>query len=479
VRVDQILERRAQLDGDKTAVVCGEERRTYREIESQSNILAQALLDAGLEPGDRVVICLEHPIETIVSLFGVLKAGGVFAIIAEHTPVERLRRILADSGASVLISRDGWRPLRQTRSMDRADADLAALVYTSGSTGEPKGVMLTHRNLTAAAASICSYLELTPNDVILNVLPLAFTYGLGQVTTAFHAGATLVLERSFAFPQAVIRTMVRERVTGFPLVPTIATLLLQQDLHTHRFPRLRYITNAAAALSLRKIQQLRQAFPETAIYSMYGQTECQRVSYLPPDQIDARPDSVGVAIPGTEAYVVDDRGGRAAAGTIGELVVKGPHVMAGYWNQADATARVLRPDLTGETVLYTGDLFRMDRDGFLYFVERQDDMIKTRGEKVAPRQVEEVIARLDGVAEVAVYGVRDELAGEAIAAVVTPLPGAMLSGERVKRHCLEHLGALMVPKIVDIRDALPTTATGKISRHALQAAGAKAGQASA
>jgi long-chain acyl-CoA synthetase len=479
VRVDQILERRAQVDGDKTAVVCGEDRRTYREIEEQSKLFARVLLNAGLRPGDRAAICLDDPIETIVSLFGVLKVGGVFVIIAAHTPFEQRQRILADSGASVLISRDGAPSLRRTRSADRADANLAALVYTSGSTGEPKGVMLTHGNLMAAAVSICRYLDLTSSDVILNVLPLAFTYGLGQVTTAFHAGATLVLERSFAFPQAVIRTMLRERVTGFPLVPTIATLLLQQDLRKHRFPHLRYITNAAAALSLSKIERLRQRFPETAIYSMYGLTECQRVSYLPPDQIDTRPDSVGVAIPGTEVYIVDERGGRAAAGTIGELVVKGPHVMAGYWNRADATARMLRPDPTGATVLHTGDLFRMDRDGFLYFVERKDDMIKTRGEKVAPRQVEEVIARLDGVAEVAVYGVPDGLLGEAIAAVVTPAPGAILSSERVKRHCLEHLGAIMVPKIVHIRDVLPTTATGKISRHALQAADAHAGRASA
>ena len=480
MRVEQILERRAQLDGDKTAVVCGEDRRTYRRIDEQSTLFARVLANAGLRPGDRAAICLDDPIETIVSLFGVLKAGGVFVIIAAHAPFEQRQRILADSGASVLISRDGSPSLRRTRSTERASTDLATLIYTSGSTGEPKGVMLTHGNLMAAAASICSYLDLTSSDVILNALPLAFTYGLGQVTTAFNAGATLVLERSFAFPQSVIRTMLRERVTGLPLVPTMATLLLQQDLRKHRFPHLRYITNAAAALSVSKTQWLRQTFPRAALYSMYGQTECQRVSYLPPDQIDARADSVGVAIPGTEAYVVDDRGERVAAGTIGELVVKGPHVMAGYWNRPEATAKALRQDSTGATVLHTGDLFRMDGDGFLYFVERQDDMIKTRGEKVAPRQVEEVIARLEGVAEVAVYGVPDGLLGEAIAAVVTPAPGATLSGERVKRHCLEHLGVIMVPKVVEIRDVLPTTATGKISRHALQAAAAaEAGRVSA
>jgi long-chain acyl-CoA synthetase len=307
----------------------------------------------------------------------------------------------------------------------------------------------------SAAAAICTYLENTPADVILNVLPLAFTYGLGQITTAFHSGATVVLERSFAYPGAVIDTMLRERVTGFPLVPTIATLLLQQDLQKHRFPDLRYITSAAAALSTSKIQRLRTAFPGVKLYSMYGLTECQRVSYLPPDQIDAHPASVGIAIPGSEAFVVNEHGQRAASGTVGELVVRGPHVMKGYWNQPQATATVLRPGPSpGEMVLYTGDLFKVDEAGFLYFVSRKDDIIKTRGEKVAPRQVEEVIARLSGVAEVA---------------VVTVTQGTSLTGEGIRRYCLEHLEAFMVPKIVDVRDALPTTMTGKVSRRALQA----------
>jgi acyl-CoA synthetase (AMP-forming)/AMP-acid ligase II len=200
--------------------------------------------------------------------------------------------------------------------------DLAALVYTSGSTGTSKGVMLTHRNLLAAADSICEYLEMTADDVILNALPLAFTYGLGQITTAFCAGATVVLERSSEYPRVLVETLVRERVTGFPIVPTIATLLLQQDLTTMSFPHLRYITSAAAALSNVKIRQLRQAFPAAKLYSMYGQTECQRASYLPPDQIDVRPASVGVAIPGTSVWIVDAEGNRVAPGGIGHLCVE-------------------------------------------------------------------------------------------------------------------------------------------------------------
>lgn len=512
---EQLLERSAQRTPDKTALVSGSDRASYRQVEERANRLAQTLLDGGLRRGSRVVISLDNSIEAVVSIFGVLKAGGVFVIVNPRSSADRLANLLADSGATAMIARgdvvatlqrngdrfgdvktaivagdrrasrvaDGMRALSLADvlgagsappvapSKRHVDVDLAALVYTSGSTGGPKGVMLTHRNLTVAAAAICTYLENTADDVILNALPLAFTYGLGQVTTAFHAGATVVLERSFAYPRAVLDTMGRERVTGMALVPTTATLLLQQDLKGQHFPYLRYLTNAAAALSTSKIERLRQAFPGVRIFSMYGQTECQRVSYLPPDQIETRPTSVGVPIPGTEAFVVDDRGHRVPPGTIGELVVRGPHVMRGYWRQPDLTAKALRAGTRpGEKVLYTGDLFQVDGDGYLYFIDRKDDIIKTGGEKVAPREVEDVIARLPGVAEVAVYGMADDLLGEAIAAVVTLTRGATITREEIQRHCLAHIDAIMVPKIIDIQETLPTTTSGKVNRRALQAA---------
>jgi acyl-CoA synthetase (AMP-forming)/AMP-acid ligase II len=208
---------------------------------------------------------------------------------------------------------------------------------------------------------------------------------------------------------------------------------------------------------------------------MYGQTECQRGSYLPPAWLAARPDSVGVAIPGTRVHVVDTDGRPVAAGTIGELVVEGPHVMAGYWNDPDATRRALRPGPGGQRMLYTGDLFRTDADGCLYFVERSDDIIKTRGEKVAPRSVEEVIAAMPGVAEVAVFGIPDELFGEAVAAVITPHNGAHLTRERVRQYCRRQLEEFMIPTVVDIRDTLPTTLSGKVNRRELRALALQAG----
>jgi long-chain acyl-CoA synthetase len=461
-----------------TAVVCGDTRLSYAALDEQASLFAAALRRGGLRPGDRVALSIENSAETVVALYGVLKAGGVFFIVDPKSPADYTERLLQDSAASAVVIRETtgaltvtWR--RPTAVGDGAapavDADLAALVYTSGSTGEPKGVMLTHGNLTAAATSIVAYLGNTEADVILSVLPLGFTYGLGQVTTACLAGATLVLERSFTYPRVILDTIRREGVTGLPLVPTMATLLLQQNLEALRMPTLRYITNAAAAMSLKKIQQLRDALPHVALYSMYGQTECQRVSYLPPELIDRCPGSVGVAIPGTEAFLVDDDGQRVGAGMAGELVVRGPHVMQGYWNQPQATAKALRRCPDGGTVLYTGDLFRTDAEGLLYFIERKDGMIKTRGEKVAPRQIEEVIGGLTGVADVAVYGMPDEVCGEAIVAVVVPAAGASLTADDVRVHCREHLAAYMVPKRVEIRDTLPLTSTGKISRRALRA----------
>ena len=463
MRVNGLLEARAADTPRKDALVCGNDRYTYAQLDEEAWRFARLLRSGGVAPGDRVAICLDNSAEAVIAIFGALKADAVFFVVNPQARLDYRNQLLRDSGAAAVVERDAAGKVFVTRITNRqrslaVDPELAALVYTSGSTGTPKGVMLTHGNLTFAAQSIASYLHLTGRDIILNVLPLSFTYGLGQLTTAFHAGATVVLERSFTFPRVVLDTMRRERVTGFPIVPTMATLLLQQDLRMHHLSHLRYITNAAAALPVEKTRRLRAAFPHADIFLMYGLTECQRVSYLPPELIDEVPDSVGIAIPGTSVEVVE-----------GELIVRGPHIMKGYWNDPAATAKVLSRDRsTGEAILHTGDLFRTDARGLLHFVERRDDVIKVRGEKVAPRLVEEVIARLAGVAEVAVYGVPDGVTGHAIAASVKPADGAALTADEVRRHCLAHLEAFMVPKIVDIRGALPTTDSGKVSRRALR-----------
>jgi acyl-CoA synthetase (AMP-forming)/AMP-acid ligase II len=311
-----------------------------------------------------------------------------------------------------------------------------------------------------------TYIENTPDDIILNVLPISFDYGLYQVLMAIKAGATLILEKSFAFPQAIFNRLTEEKATGFPLVPTMAALILQmKDLQPGAFPHLRYLTNTAAALPPAHILRLQELFPGTRIYSMYGLTECKRCTYLPPSELAKRTSSVGIAIPGTEAYVVDDNGTRVAPGETGELVIRGAHVMKGYWENPEATDKALKPGpFPWEKVLHTGDLFRTDEDGFLYFVGRKDDIIKTRGEKVSPKEVENVLYALPGIREAAVVGSPDPILGHAIKAVVALAPGTELTEQNIIRHCAKHLEDFMVPKIVEFRDELPKTESGKISR---------------
>lgn len=511
MQVEEFLESSARSLPGKTALVCGDRRLTYLEIDEHCNRLAHALIAEGVQPGDRVAVYLENSVEAVLSVFGVLKAGAVFLVVNPTTKTDKLLYILNDCRAVALVTdarkldgmgetwanaphlktvfvagsrAEGRGANPRTISLEsvthrddaplpppprrRIDIDLAALIYTSGSTGTPKGVMLTHLNVVSAATSITSYLENVPADVILNVLPLSFDYGLYQVLMAFKVGATVVLERSFTYPYAVVETLIREHVTGLPIVPTISAVLLQLDLKRYDFSGLRYITNTAAALPTHHILRLRNLFPHVKLYSMYGLTECKRVSYLPPDQIDVRPASVGRGMPNEEVYVVDEVGRRVGPGVIGELVVRGSNVMKGYWERPEETDRVLKPGpWPGERVLYTGDLFRTDPEGYLYFVGRKDDIIKSRGEKVSPKEVEDVLYSLDGVAEAAVVGVPDAVLGQAVKAVVTLREGVSLTEQDVLRHCARHLEDFAVPRTVEFRDLLPKTSSGKISKREL------------
>ena len=326
--------------------------------------------------------------------------------------------------------------------------------------------MLTHLNMRSATRSVGGYLQLQPHDRISCALPLAFDYGLYQVLMAARVGACVVLDRSFAFPVKVMEGMARERVTVFPGVPTMFALLMNlKSAAICNLPDLRLITNTAAALSEHHIQQLRALFPQAQLYSMYGLTECKRVTYLPPNQLHIRPTSVGRGMPNQEVWLIGEAGQRLPLGATGELVVRGSHVMRGYWDKPAATAERLHLDpVTGQTVLHSGDIFRTDGEGFLYFVARRDDIIKSRGEKVSPREVENVLYSLDGVLEAAVVGVPDALLGEAVKAFVALKPGSALTERDVVRHCTAHLEGFMVPKTVIFVGELPKTDTGKIKK---------------
>jgi acyl-CoA synthetase (AMP-forming)/AMP-acid ligase II len=287
---------------------------------------------------------------------------------------------------------------------------------------------------------------------------------------AFKVGASVVLERSFTYPYKVLDLMLREEVTGFPIVPTMAAVLLQMDFSAFHSPALRYLTNTAAALPTEHIRRLRDRFPSAKLYSMYGLTECKRVSYLPPDQLDVRPTSIGRGMPNEEVYIVDDQGNRAPPQVVGELVVRGANVMKGYWELPEETDKMLKPGpLPGEKALYTGDLFRSDEDGYLYFVGRKDDIIKTRGEKVSPREVEDVLHTMPEVAEAAVIGVPDALLGQAIRAVVSLREGARLGEKDVLSYCAARLEDFMVPKSVVFVSSLPKTGSGKVSKREIAA----------
>jgi long-chain acyl-CoA synthetase len=296
---------------------------------------------------------------------------------------------------------------------------------------------------------------------------LSFDYGLYQLLMTFRFGGRLVLERSFAYPAAILRRIEEERVTGFPGVPTIYALLLQMDLSRYDLSSIRYLTNTAAALPPSHVLELRRTFHWARLYSMYGLTETKRTLYLPPEEVERRPASVGIAIPGTEVWIEDEHGNRLGPGEVGELVVRGRHVMRGYWEAPEATAQRFRPGpLPGERVCYTGDLFRMDDDGFLYFVGRKDDIIKSRGEKVAPKEVENVIYELPGVVAVAVVGVPDPILGQAIKAFVVA-KNTDLTEMQVLAHCRSRLEDFMVPQYVEFRDELPVNTSGKIARREL------------
>jgi amino acid adenylation domain-containing protein len=473
----------------KIALVCGADRLTYGELDGRSNALAHRFAEAGVQRGDRVLIFADNSAETVIAFWAALKADAVASIVNPLTKPEKLRYLLADCRPAALVSEERLRgvfdePARACPSLrlvvtgsvdagERAappprraiDIDLAAIIYTSGSTGEPKGVMLTHRNMLIAAASISALLELRRDDVILSALPLAFNYGLYQMIMAFRAGARLVLERSFAFPALVLQRMAEEGVTGFPGVPTMFSLLGELKTPACDLSRVRYVTNTAAALTAKHIEALRRIFPNGRIYSMYGLTECKRCTWLPPEDLERKPGSVGIAIPNTEMWIVDENDRRVGPGAVGQLVIRGGTVMKGYWNKPEATAKALRAGpLPGEQVFYTGDLCHLDADGYLYFVGRMDDVIKSRGEKVAPKEVETVLMNIPGVKEAVVIGVPDETLGHAVKAFIVLETGAALSERQVQRECQGHLESYMVPKTVVMVSSLPRTDTGKISK---------------
>ncbi|MEA1834259.1 AMP-binding protein [Methylobacterium durans] len=480
------------LDGaacapERVAIIDGASNLTYDAFRARTAALAARLARAGARPGDRVGILLPKSIPECVAVFAIARAGAVFVPIHPSLRPSQVRHILADCGAAALLTDDNLYAglgdalddlpgLRVIRDLDapfegtapaipRADPqDLAAILYTSGSTGLPKGVMLSHANLIAGTRIVRTYLGIGPDERILSVLPFSFDYGLNQLLTSVEQGAACVL-LSFRFGDEVVRALERHRITGLAGVPTLWALLTRAapSLGRADLSSLRYVTNSGGAVPVETVRRLREALPHTRIVLMYGLTEAFRSTYLPPEEIDVRPDSIGRAIPETEIFAVNAQGGRTRPGEPGILMHRGPTVSLGYWNRPEDTARVLVPDpfREGGIVCRSGDIVVEDEAGFFTFLGREDAMIKTQGFRVSPTEVEAALMETGAFRQVAVIGLPDASLGERVHAVAVAADPILPEAE-VLRIARAKLAPHMVPRAVETVARLPVTPNGKV-----------------
>ncbi len=488
---------------DSEAVVLGSQHTTYSQLWRDISAVAGFLQKKGLQPGERVGVLLKNSAEYIAVYYGVLAAGGVVVGLNTLAKSRVLVNWLQHSGASWLFAeaqhpelnevigsldntiqlvRAGdcggdetkipswtWQEVLQDTAAEPdlsrlESAQTATIIYTSGTTGQPKGVTLSHGNLAANVCSIQQYLQLTARDRVLNVLPFYYSYGNSVLHTHLAVGATLVLENNLLYPQNVLATMASERATGFSGVPsTFAILLSRTRMENYDLSALRYITQAGGAMAPAMIERLRKAVPHARFFVMYGQTEATaRLAWLPPEMLDAKPGSIGIAIPGVRLELRDKQGKPVAAGETGEIWASGENIMQGYWRDPELTRKVLE-----DGWLKTGDLAHCDEDGYFYIDGRSADMIKTGANRISPKEIEEVILELDSVEEAAVVGVPDELLGQVIKAVIVPRPGEQVEVKQIRAHCWKHLAMYKVPKFIDFVSELPKTASGKVQRYLL------------
>jgi len=511
------------------ALTDGKAALSYGELDASVTQFSSGLLALGLQRGERVAIYLEKRFETVIASFGAPAAGGVFVPVNPLLKPEQVAFILQDCNVRVLLTSPerlslladsllqcpdlryvvvtesaqgapapaapglrvtGWRELLASppRPGHRViDVDMAAILYTSGSTGKPKGVVLSHRNMVAGAKSVASYLENNAQDTLLAALPLSFDAGFSQLTTAFHVGARVVL-LNYLMPRDVLKALEREKVTGLTAVPPLYIQLTQMEWPAAINDNLRYFANTGGRMPRETLTLLRHRVPKAKPFLMYGLTEAFRSTYLPPEEVDRRPDSIGKAIPNAEILVLRDDGTPCAPEETGELVHRGALVGQGYWNDAEKTAeryKLLAPDAPGrapglqlpEYAVFSGDNVRMDAEGFLYFIGRREEMMKTSGYRVSPTEVEEIVYASKMVGECAAFGVEHATLGQAIHVIATPptvdgdqgvpvdlstLAPALLA------QCRIHMPAYMVPAGIEfVPGPLPRNPNGKIDRKLL------------
>ena len=515
VLAHQLIEAAAVRDGDATALVYKNRTVSYSEFWDNVAGVAGGLTALDLGRYDRVAVYLEKRIETVVALFGAAAAGAVFVPVNPLLRGHQVAHILRDCNVRVLVTSPerlaglreelhtcselrrivivgdvdaidapgphdlvAWMDLesgsRRRAIAQPVDTDMAAIFYTSGSTGRPKGVVLSHRNLVAGAESVSTYIGNEPDDRILALLPLSFDAGFSQLTTAFYVGARTIL-MNYLLPRDVVRVCEREEVTGLTCVPPLWLKLAAESWPDPTGERLRYFANTGGHMPRPLLARLRSIFPKARPYLMYGLTEAFRSTYLDPDEVDRRPDSIGKAIPNAEVLVVRENGEECAPGEPGELVHRGALVSMGYWNAPDLTAERFRPApgqpsgaVFEEMAVWSGDIVRKDELGFVYFVGRNDEMIKTSGYRVSPTEVEEVVFQSGLVSEVAAVGVPDEQLGQRIVLLAVPQRGLALDDEAIRAACKRALPLYMVPAEIRSVAALPRNPNGKIDRKRIQ-----------
>ena len=489
------IELLARSQPGQRALTEGERSLDYASLWAQARAFAAFLARHGVAAGDRVAVILPNGIEAVVATYGTWLAGAVIVPLNAQAKARDFEPWLRHSGARVVLldatHRDAMLavqalaeppltialgadpPSHATRWSDtldptaavRAASDdehaLAMIVYTSGTTGQPKGVMLSHGNLAANVQSIIAYLGLTAADSIVSILPFYYSYGASVLHTHLAVGARIVIETNLVFPHLMVETMARERVSGFSGVPSTYVLLLDRvPLADYDLSALRYLTQAGGAMAPAVTERLQAALPRARLFVMYGQTEATaRLAWLPPECLAGKLGAVGIAIPGVQLEVRDEHGAQVDALTVGEVWARGDNIMLGYWNDVQATSNVLV-----DGWLKTGDMGHVDADGFLYLSGRRSDMIKTGAHRVHPKDVEEVIAEIAGIHEVAVIGVDDDVLGQVIKAFVVFGEGADPSLDRIRAHCRERLANYKIPKFIESVADLPKTASGKIRR---------------